>query len=124
MVCTSASLLSLNQCIDNLGSTNPLDSICFKLNDICSLITSVDSGIARSDNYHLLRSSIFNSALSLVLKITYIFTVNSHLGIIHCFIIFSQLMAGFDIRGFCCRQPQWCCSTCQGAGNSPYRNKL
>jgi hypothetical protein len=47
---TSTCLLNLNQCIDTVGSSNPLDLISSKLSDL--RITPVDPGIIKPDNYH------------------------------------------------------------------------
>jgi hypothetical protein len=47
---TSTCLLNLNQCIDNVGSSNLLDFIFSNLSDLG--ITSLDSGLIKPDNYH------------------------------------------------------------------------
>jgi hypothetical protein len=47
---TSTCLLNLNQCIDTVGSSNPLDLFFSNLSDID--ITPVDPGLTKSDKYH------------------------------------------------------------------------
>jgi hypothetical protein len=68
---------------------------------------------------------LFICPLPLVFKITYIRTVNSLLGIMHCFTTFAQLLTGIvcmvpplSIR---CHLPQRCCSSCHRTCNSPWR---
>jgi hypothetical protein len=92
MIYTSKCVLNLTQCIDTVGSSNLFSSICFRLWDFC--IISVHPGLAKSDYYQTLRLSIFNSPLTLLFKIKYIRAAYSHLGIMHCFIIFSYPVTG------------------------------
>jgi hypothetical protein len=87
---TSTCLLNLSQRTNTVGSSNLLDLIISNLSESC--ITLVDPGLVKPDNYQPLGLSIFICPLPLLCEITYIRTVNSRLGIIHC--IFSQLMTG------------------------------
>jgi hypothetical protein len=50
VIFTSTCLLNLNQCTDNVGSSNLLDLIFSNLNDLC--IIPVDSVLIKADNYH------------------------------------------------------------------------
>jgi hypothetical protein len=66
--------------------------------------------------------------LLLVFKITYIPTVNSHLGITDCCIIFSQPMTDIVCMipplSMLYRQPQCCSSRCHGTGNINSKPKV
>jgi hypothetical protein len=121
---TSTCLLDLSHCIDTVGSSNLLGLIFSNLRDLG--ITPVDPGLIKTDNYN--PPLIINICLPFATCVrNYVYrTVNSRLGIMHCFTILNLwlvLCLWYHRCRFCCHVIQSCCSRCHGTGNSPWHHK-